>query len=335
MHYLITGANGFVMSVLAVRILDAEPDAQVTGIDLHDPDQAALDNLGPLAQRAHFRAVDVTDGDAVAQAVREASPDAIVHGATVTHDARSEVENPARFTGVNVEGTVNLLDAARRLPQAPRVVLVSSGAVYGSSPETLLTEESAPRPDELYGISKWASELVARRFAELHALPTTITRLTKMFGPMERPTGGRAVMSLPFHLAAAAVRGEPARLTARTLEACGDWLSADSATDALHKAARHGGDPGTTRTLNISSGRRTSVRELVAAFGVDVVETPLDVAEADMDPRDDHGKNGVYVSERAQSELGWSPGDLQTQVAHYLEWARVHAHLLQPAGGPS
>lgn len=77
------------------------------------------------------------------------------------------------------------------------------------------------------------------------------------------------------------------------------------------------------------------MRELVAAFGVDVVETPLDVAEADMDPRDDHGKNGVYVSERAQSELGWSPGDLQMQVSHYLEWARVHAHLLQPAGGAS
>ena len=117
MHYLITGANGFVMSVLAARILDAEPDAQVTAIDLHDPDQAALDNLGPQAQRAHFRAVDVTDADAVAQAVREASPDAIVHGATVTHDARSEVENPARFKA-----------ASNSLPRRPASAVASSAS---------------------------------------------------------------------------------------------------------------------------------------------------------------------------------------------------------------
>ena len=336
MHHLITGANGFVMSVLAARILDTDPEARITAIDLRLPDESVLRHLGgAAAERTRFLAVDVTDAEAVSHAVAEARPDTVVHGATVTHDARSEVEAPARFTGVNVEGTVHVLDAARRLTSPPTVVLVSSGAVYGSSPQTLLTEASAPCPDELYGISKWAAELVARRFAELHGLPTTVVRLTKMFGPMERPTGGRAVMSLPYHLAAAAVQGRPARLTARTLDAGGDWLSAQSAAAALHAAARRPPAPGTVATFNVSSGRWTSVRELVAAFGVDVVETPVDAADADMDPADGYGKNGVYACDRARSELGWTPGDLGAQVAEHLAWARAHPDLFEHTGGPA
>ncbi|NEC14137.1 NAD(P)-dependent oxidoreductase [Streptomyces sp. SID8014] len=320
MRYLVTGARGFVMSVLVERLLTAEPDAVVTTVDLHAPDHLLTTHLAGHEGRVQHVRADVGDSSAVAEVIAESDPEVIVHGATVTHDAASERLDPGRFIHVNTGGTATVLDAARRAGRVRRVLLVSSGAVYGSSPLGLLTEDAAPAPDEMYGISKLAGELVARRFGRLYGLEVPIARLTKMFGPMERPSSGRAVMSLPYHLAAAALAGRPLRVTERTLRAGGDWLSATRAAGALHLLAR-----GTGRgdgVYNISSGVRTGVPELLARFGVEALPAPAGEGVVDMDPDAESGKNGVYASDRARRELLWNPGDLQEQVTEYLTWAR-------------
>ncbi|MFA3877748.1 NAD-dependent epimerase/dehydratase family protein [Streptomyces sp. MMCC 100] len=327
MRYLVTGARGFVMSVLAGRLLSAEPDAVVTALDLHAPDEVFTAYLAGHEDRVRHVRADVADARAVADAVAASTPDVIVHGATVTHDAATELRDPARFVRVNVDGTVNVLDAARRTGGVRRVLLVSSGAVYGDSPENSLTEESPTAPDEMYGVSKVAGELVARRFARLYGLDVPIVRLTKMFGPMERPSSGRAVMSLPYHLAAAAVHGRPVRLTERTLAAGGDWLGAPEAARALHLLARGEGDG--TGTYNISSGIRTGVPELLELFGVKALTVAPEEADADMDPATEHGKNGVYPSGKAQRELSWTPSALAEQVAEYTDWARRHPDFFE------
>lgn len=209
MRYLVTGARGFVMSVLIREFLTADPEGSLVAIDREGPGCAWTDYLDDVAARVRFDRVDVTDADAVTGVIEECAPGVVVHGATVTHDAVSEVADPARYIRVNVDGTVNVLDAARRCEHVRRVLLVSSGAVYGNSPERLLTEETPPRPDEMYGISKLAGELAAGRFGELYDLDVPIARLTKMFGPMERPTSGREVMSVPYYLARARLEKRP------------------------------------------------------------------------------------------------------------------------------
>ncbi|MER5996012.1 NAD-dependent epimerase/dehydratase family protein [Streptomyces viridosporus] len=322
MHYLVTGARGFVMSVLVKELLTAEPDAVVTAVDLHAPDDVLTSHLGGHEGRVRFVQTDVTNAGTVTDTITRSAPDVIVHGATVTHDPSTEHRDPERFIRVNVGGTTNVLDAARRTGGVRRVLLVSSGAVYGDSPEQSLTEESLPAPDEMYGVSKVAGELIAQRFSRLYGLHVPIVRLTKMFGPMERPSSGRAVMSLPYHLAAAAVRHRPVRLTERTLQAGGDWLSATQAARALHLLARRDGEG--TRTYNISSGIRTTVPELLALFGVEALEVPAEAADADMDPGTEFGKNGIYASDRARRELAWRPAELKDQVAEYVAWARKH-----------
>ncbi|MDJ1136798.1 NAD-dependent epimerase/dehydratase family protein [Streptomyces iconiensis] len=322
MHYLVTGARGFVMSVLVKQLLTAEPDATVTAVDLHPPDDVLTAFLAGHEDRVRCLQADVTDGEAVQDTVTEAAPDAVVHGATVTHDASSEHNDPERFVRVNVGGTTSVLDAARRTGSVRRVLLISSGAVYGRSPQRLLTEDSPPAPDEMYGISKTAAELIAQRFGQLYGLEVPIARLTKMFGPMERPSSGRAVMSLPYHLAAAALRRQPVRLTERTLRAGGDWLSVTQAAHVLHLLARGQGEG--KGVYNVSSGIRTRVPELLALFGVECDLAPADTADADMDPATETGKNGIYACDRARHELAWRPTGVEDQVAEYLGWAREH-----------
>ncbi|MYX73906.1 NAD(P)-dependent oxidoreductase [Streptomyces sp. SID3915] len=322
MRYLVTGARGFVMSVLVERLLTTEPDAVVTAVDLHAPDDVLTTSLAGHEERVHHVQADVTDSAAVTDVIARSAPDVVVHGATVTHDPESEHRDPGRFVHVNTQGTTTVLDAARRTSGVRRVLLVSSGAVYGSSPLRLLAEDAPPSPDEMYGISKLAGELVARRFGRLYGLDVPVARLTKMFGPMERPSSGRSVMSLPYHLAAAAVQGRAVKVTERTLRAGGDWLGATEAARALQLLAR--GEGRGDGTYNISSGVRTSVPDLVALFGVETLQVPADSAEADMDPATESGKNGVYSSDRARQELTWQPAGLADQVAAYVRWAREH-----------
>lgn len=329
MRCLVTGARGFVMSVLVQELLSAEPDALVTALDLHDPDDAFAAYLAGHGDRVRHLRADVADPEAVAEAVATSAPDVIVHGATVTHDAATELSDPARFVRVNVDGTANVLDAARRTDGVRRVLLLSSGAVYGDSPERSLPEDAATAPDEMYGISKVAGELVARRFARLYGLDVPIVRLTKVFGPMERLSSGRAVMSLPYHLAAAAVHGRPARLTERTLAAGGDWLSAPEAVRALRLLAR--GEGSGSGTYNISSGVRTGVPELLQLFGVEALTVPAAEADADMDPATEYGKNGVYPSDKARRELSWKPSALADQIAEYTAWARRNPGFFEAA----
>lgn len=322
MHYLVTGARGFVMSVLMKELLD-DPTTTITAVDLHAPDTPLLNYLGDTGDRTRFAQCDVSDTKAVSDLLATAAPDVVVHGATVTHDAATERRDPSRFITANILGTTNVLDAARHTTSVRRVLLISSGAVYGCSPATELTEESTPAPEEMYGISKLAGELIAERFSQLYGLHVPIARLTKMFGPMERPTSGRAVMSLPYELARAAAHELPARLTSRTMNAGGDWLSAVDTADALHLLAKTDGDG--APIYNISSGSHTSVSTLVKLFGVKVLE---EVAEelnvTDMDPRAEFGKNGIYLSTKAQEELEWKPTDMSDQVAKYLRWAKEH-----------
>lgn len=326
MHYLVTGTGGFVMSVCIARLLHHDPDAIVTGVDLHSSDATLEKHFHATRDRLRLATLDVRDAEGVCELVRSTAPDVILHGATVTHDPNSERENPGRFLDVNVLGTANLLDAAREVSPLQQFILVSSGAVYGNNPLEVLTEQSTPSPNEMYGISKWAAERAALRYSELYDLPLAVARLTKMFGPMERPTLGRRAMSLPYHLAAALVDGKKLAVTERTLRASGDWLNATEAAEALRimtKQHRHG-----NRIYNLASGVRTTVPELATLFGEDLLEVSEPTnAEFDMDPADDHGKNGVLTRERIGEELGWSCRPLTTQVSSYIEWARNNREL--------
>ena len=133
--------------------------------------------------------VDVTDGAALRDAVLAAAPDAIYHLAAITNVGESWGA-PQRTLEVNAMGTLNLLEAARALPQPPTVLLVCSAEVYGRvGPEELpLTEESPLRPVSPYAASKVAAEFLGLQEFLAHQLPVVRVRAFNHIGPGQAPT---------------------------------------------------------------------------------------------------------------------------------------------------
>ena len=124
--------------------------------------------------------------------------DKIIHAAVFT-GILPEIERgrSRSIVDINLMGTTNLLELARR-QSVDRFVYVSSGSVYGDAPglEEVLHEDTPPNPRSLYAIGKYTSELLTRRYGELHGFQTASVRLGGPYGPMERVTGHRANQSL-------------------------------------------------------------------------------------------------------------------------------------------
>src|SRR4029450_1330841 len=202
---LVTGATGFVMANL-VRHL-AERGHDVVAADIKPPDPPMRRFLESLSGSVSFRPVDVTDRAAVFVLVQEVRPARAVHGAAIT-SIPLDVER-ARFVesaDVNVTGTLNVL-AALAQARTSRVVAISSGSVYG--PRAGLTpigEEDGKDPRGGYPMTKWAGDMLARRFAGVHGLDLAVARLAGPFGPFERDSGSRPPLS-PIAGGAAGARG--------------------------------------------------------------------------------------------------------------------------------
>jgi dTDP-glucose 4,6-dehydratase len=209
-------------------------------------------------------------------------------------------------------------------------VYVGSGSVYGEPrPGTPLGpqgEDGPVDPPEMYAVTKYAAELVARRYGTLFGLDVRRVRLSGVFGPMERPTAGRKLMS-PVHAVAGAVAtDEPLRITARTLDSVGDHVSGEDVADGLARlvAAERASYP----VYNLADGRLTTFRELLglvedsgASVTVEIVDDPRD-AELDLDPANRLARWNAYDVSRAREDLGWSPRPLSEQLASYLAWLR-------------
>ncbi len=245
MTLLVTGATGFVMSVLARHWLEADPRAQLVVLDAAPPDAAAQRYFAPFAARLTVVVADVTQPDSWRAALARHAITHIVHGATVTPISRGtasaarrepEADNPARIIDVNVMGTVAMLDWARTLPDFKRFIYVSSGAVYKhhgpDRPGEPLPEDGYVMPRRLYGISKLASELIAERYADLFGLSTASVRPSSVYGPMDRVTASRNMHHVPHRIARLALDGVK-RVRVNTLEAVGDYIHAEDVARAI------------------------------------------------------------------------------------------------------
>jgi UDP-glucuronate 4-epimerase len=190
MRLLITGAAGFIGSILVDRALGRGDE--VVGVDNFDPfypESRKRANLAGAARDPRFRLVelDIRDPGQVNEAILEARPDAIVHLAARA-GVRPSIAEPSLYASTNVVGTTNLLDAARRLDPMPRFVYASSSSVYGDRPTSPFREsDPVDRPISPYAASKKACELMAHSFHHVHGLAVTGLRFFTAYGPRNRP----------------------------------------------------------------------------------------------------------------------------------------------------
>ena len=273
MAVLVTGATGFVMSVLARQWLEEEPNLRLIALDTAPLDAAAQRSFAPIADRLEVVVADVTRPESWAEHLDTAGITHVVHGATVTPLARGtaadtgrepEADDPARIIRINVMGTVAVLDWARMQPNMKRVIYVSSGAVYKhhgpDRPGEPLPEYGYVMPRRLHGICKLTSELITERHGDLFGISTASVRFSSVYGTMDRATASRNFRHVPNRIAHKALEGGGV-LRVNTLDAVGDYIHAEDVARGIRALCaapklRYG-------AYNIAAGEATTIRQLV------------------------------------------------------------------------
>lgn len=189
MKVFVTGAAGFVGSRLARALLNRGDT--VVGHDNFDPYYAREHkerHLRDLKGEKGFTFIegDLRDAQGLLEIFKTHQPDAIAHMAAMAA-VRYSMNHPLVYGEVNVQGTMNLLDAGRQTSK-PRCVLASTGSVYGTStPVPFKEDAAADRPLAPYPASKRAMELMAHCYRHLWKMPTTVVRFFNVYGPHGRP----------------------------------------------------------------------------------------------------------------------------------------------------
>ncbi len=177
--YLVTGGAGFIGSHIAETLVEAGHEVRV----LDNLSTGKQENLRAFRSRCGFIEGDVRDTDTVADAVK--GVDYVIHQAALASVPRS-IKDPTSSNQVNVQGTLNLLLAAKE-HGIKRVIYASSSSVYGDSETLPKSEGMPPSPRSPYAVSKLAGELYCRVFADVYGLPTTCLRYFNVFGPRQDP----------------------------------------------------------------------------------------------------------------------------------------------------
>ena len=179
---LVTGALGFVAGHL-LRELEA------AGHEVYTTD--ALTPRPGTEPPPRFSVADLRDRDALLALVRDIRPDACVHLGAISFVPDGD-KDPSLLLGVNIAGTVNLLEAFRRECPESRFLFVSSAQVYGPAPQVesanVPVRENAPTlPLSMYAISKVASERALAAYADAYGLQALVARPANHTGPGQTP----------------------------------------------------------------------------------------------------------------------------------------------------
>jgi len=272
---LVTGGAGFVGANVARRLLDHGEFVVLLHRSAVDP--AVVRYVGGPSPRLAFVESDVADRDGLGQALLGHSIDRIVHAAAVT--ANSPQLETAHFLStveVNVLSTLHVMELARSLG-VRRILHISSATVYGySASPGSLSETDATQPVGLYGITKLAAEMLALRFAELHGIDLMVARVSAPYGPLERPTGSRSNMSVPYKVVKAALRSEEILVgSGPTLR---DWTYVGDTARALHFLLSSEGLR--YRVYNVACGQSHTLEDLLRAVQSALPGTRWRVTEA-------------------------------------------------------
>ncbi len=246
MNILVTGGAGFLGAALSNRLHRQGYHVRVLD-DLSTGDPEALD------PEIHFTRGDINDRPKLWSLLQDID---VVYHLAARVSVPESVLFPRDYNQVNVGGTATLMEAVRDAG-TPRVVLTSSGAVYGDQDGPMLSEDMQPQPHSPYAVSKLSSEWYVRTIGDLSGIETICLRIFNAYGPGQRippshppiiPNFIRQCLqngTLVFH-----GDGKQTR----------DYVYVDDAVNAMVSAGTVEGldEP----IINVGSGTETSVRDL-------------------------------------------------------------------------
>lgn len=288
MRFLITGAAGFLGSSLANQL--AREGHQVRGID-----DLSTGEPQSLFEDVHFTRGDVDDRPKLWTLLQDV--DCVYHLAARVLVSES-ILYPREYNAVNVGGTVSLMEAMRDVGVG-RVVLISSGAVYGSQPEQPVTEEMPPAPNSPYAVSKLSAEYYVRTIGSLWGIETVSLRVFNAYGPGQQLPPSHPPL-IPNFLKQASRGG--------TLVIHGDgnqtrdFVYVKDVVQAMIAAATA---PEINQSvINIGSGTETAIRSVAQS----IIELTGEKAEILYTPRNDPGVDRLCADiTLAKEKLNYKP----------------------------
>ncbi|MBK6857861.1 MAG: GDP-mannose 4,6-dehydratase [Microthrixaceae bacterium] len=312
MKALVTGGAGFIGSTLVDRLLAEGHEVDV----VDDLSSGSLANLADARSNPdhvfQFHRLDIRDA-AVADLIERRQPDVVFHLAAQI-DVRVSVADPVLDAMINVIGSLNVMEGARRAGSGKVVFASSGGTIYGApGGADLPIRESQPQtPISPYGVAKKAVGDYLSAYRELHQIEYSALALANVYGPRQDPHGEAGVVAI---FAGRLLAGEPCTIYGDG-EQTRDYVYVDDVVDAFVRASDKGGG----LVINIGTGVETSVNELYTTMArVAGVDQAAVLAPA----RDGEVPRSALDAARAEMQLGWKPWtDLATGSAAVLEYFR-------------
>jgi UDP-glucose 4-epimerase len=289
MRTIVTGGAGFIGSNLVDALL--ERGDHVTVLD--DLSTGRRENLTAALERgAELVELDIRDAAAVAAAVERVRPEAIFHLAAQI-DVRKSVADPALDARTNVEGTVNVLRAAKAV--GARVINSSTGgAIYGEGQIIPAPEDHPVAPKAPYGLSKFCAEHYCELFRRLHDVSTVSLRYGNVFGPRQDPLGEAGVIAI---FCGRLREGTRPVVFGDGLQTR-DYVYVGDVVDANLRAA----SSDVAGAINIGTGVQTSVLDIIATLAA---HAPGDFSAEHREARPGEVQDIALDAGRAKAELGW------------------------------
>ena len=305
MKFLVTGGAGFIGSNIVEELLQRKHQVRV------------LDNLSTGKREnlsAGMGAVEFIEGDIRSyHSVREAvdGMEVVLHEAALPSVPRS-VRDPISSNAVNVDGTLNILYAAKDAG-VKRVVYASSSSVYGDTPELPKHEGMTPNPQSPYAVSKLAAEHYCRVFAALYGLETVALRYFNVFGPRQDPASQYSAVIPKF---IKALLGGRQPVIYGDGEQTRDFTFVSNVVDANLRAATAACRKGLA--MNCACHDRISLNQLVVEINGILGTSVKPVYEG---PRPGDIKHSFAAIDLATREIGYAPSvDFRAGLKKTVEW---------------
>lgn len=324
MNLIVTGGAGFIGSNFVRHMLNTYPDYTIINLDLltYAGNEESLDDL--IDNPKHiFVEGNITERDLLDQLITDYKVDGIINFAAESHVDRS-ILNPEVFVETNIQGTLALLDAARK-HKLKKYVQVSTDEVYGSlGAEGYFTEDTPLAPNSPYSASKAGADMLVRSYFETYGMDVNITRCSNNYGPYHFPekliplmiTNAMDQKNLPIY-----GDGENIR----------DWLHVTDHCAAIDLVF-HKGKSG--EVYNVGGHNERTNNQIVDLI-VDRLNVSKDLVTY-VEDRLGHDRRYAIDPLKLETELGWKPKyTFDTGIVETIDWYLENEAWWRPLKGKS
>lgn len=310
---LITGGAGFIGSHLAENLI--RQDHEVVIVDNMDPYYSVKikeKNLNFIEETGSFTLIkgDITDRDAIKKLIED-GVEYIFHEAAQP-GVRASVIDPIKPYNVNITGTLNVLEAARK-SGVKRVINASSSSVYGKVEYLPFDEKHPTQPISPYGVSKLAAELYCKVYNDIYGLPTVSLRYFTVYGPRMRPD-----LAIPIFTKALMEGKSPTIFgdgkQTRDLTFIDDIISANL---RLLDSSKADGE-----VINVGGGKRIDVNQLYGIL-MSLIECDIEPIYGDVIKGD--AKHTLSNIDKARQLIGYEPTtSIEKGLKRFFEWYKAN-----------